>query len=208
MPRVNPERRPIVERVADKCLFFLSKGDRCPTVGKILRGLNGEVPFGADQPRKFLAEVRRRIETIYETPVCSVGPMMYERQVADDGIIARESFLLDPPKSDEEAKSCLPGGHGGKLAGLYFPEKNDKIYEQWCLKYTAQGLKQTTLNIGRIHDGVKQKVLSKHTAPKKLGELCNDVLGEAMTPFIERLALRVAGLLSASKSEKSMAEED
>ncbi len=186
------------QAIADQALKLLAKGNRCPTTKELLRCLNGQRQLGPEKTRRLLAQVRRRLERVYNLSVCCISSAMYEPERGANRKIIRKRFLERLPQSQEDALKCLPGGIGRRIAGLYFPGKNDRIFEEYTLRYVRQGMAETRLNVGRIEVGLSQQTLPKHSTAKRLGDSWQEYLGDILSPPIEK-AIEKAFLRIESK---------
>ncbi len=173
---------PASQVIVQTALAYLDKGNRAPTVEQLLEPLDGQAPETPRAIAILLGQARRKLENSnkFDVCICSVSRMYYT------------SFQDNPPKNEEEALRCIPGGKlpdrgPNRIAGLYFPKTGgDLIFQEWVLRYARQGMSQTELNKCRIERGVKQKVLSRSVAPKRFADYWVEFFGEALAPIFER----------------------
>src|SRR5690242_14301680 len=111
-----------VEKCVENVLKLVKNGNRCPTIGQILRPLNGHVPKHRVTKSVLLHRIRRRLELEFETNVCAITDAMYNPLVDNDGQVIRKSFLEKPPENEEQARKCIPNRFA-PVAGFYFPKK-------------------------------------------------------------------------------------
>ncbi len=94
---------------------------------------------------RLLWEAKRYIEDEKDQIVCTVCENMY--------------FYKLKPESEQEALMCLCACRR-KVAGLYFPGKNDLVYDCWTNRYTRNFASGTSLNVSRIDTAVPRSILA------------------------------------------------
>jgi len=192
----------MVMDIADKAIELKDGGNRCPTIPELFSVLNGQTPKSWNTASRLIRSVRIELEVRGE-PVCSVSEVIYQRQNGN----ARKSFLERQPRSNKDARKCLPTGKGKRVAGLYFPRRNDLIYKMWLLTFTEGSMKGMERLMERIDTGVEGNLLSKKTV-KELRDLCaarSKTKPDVYAHFAVGLLDKVYGLIEeVSKTRKAV----
>lgn len=143
----KPRSRVVIEYA----MKLLGEGKRTPTIAQLFKCLNNGKPKNRQEIVSLLRATRRGVERIYDLPTCPLSECFYE------------SFQKKPPKSEEEAKKCLPGGggQGNRIAGLYFPRKGKEnlIFKTFCDRYGKQGANLVGISKERVERGIRHKLL-------------------------------------------------
>lgn len=207
--RGKPNRDVVVEQA----LKLLASKKRAPKVKELLGCLGRKAPKTLQEIRRLLATVRRRLESEYGKCVCSVSQTFYDPELGPNRTVIRQPFLKKPPESEEDAKRCLPcgslpGRKPNKIAGLYFPRegKDDLVYQAFVVRYTEQGMLETKLNISRSESGMRQRILSRSSTPKKISRIWEDHFGEVFASIIERQIVNAVERLEKSLTDNGSKE--
>lgn len=195
----------IIQAVYENAIEHLDNEiNRWPTVKELMLGVRGK-PTHPEDIRLTIKHARRRLENDY--CVCSVSETFYTGLAPingdDNENTGTAPFTEILPKTAEEASYCVPGGTGGKLAGLYFPDPeiatHDLIYLEFVSRYATQGTAQTALNMRRMSDGVTDEVLNSRKSVKVIEESMAQAALERMTPALEKVLNRFEDVMERVK---------
>lgn len=200
-----------------KCVVNVIKlvndGNRCPTIGQILRPLNGSVPRHPVTKRSLLHRIRRQLESEFEMSVCAISEAMYKPLVDEDGHVIRKSFLEKPPETEEQARKCIPN-RAAPVAGFYFPKtrgSHDLILMEYGKKGARHGTLVQGINAQRIALGVRNQFLDRRRAVKSLKGSVNVAYSERFTPMLESILemnQRVSTMIHDLVSEQKKIEQE
>jgi hypothetical protein len=109
-------RDPYVLELAETVSRIFAEGNTDPSAEEIAkahfpeRALGGEIVDGI---RKRLRRVRDILETDYDFPVCLLSHTYYVR------------YRKNPPKTESDARRCIPGGRAVTAAGIRMQTDGD-----------------------------------------------------------------------------------
>lgn len=182
----------LAQIIAETALDYRDDGNYWPAVPQLLAPLNGNVPSSWEDIRDLLQQSRYLLENHYGVCVCPASEVFYKGMPAKkNGVPARSPFTKKPPRNETEAAFCIPGGKGGKVAGLYFPvnPKHDLIYLEFGAQGGHQGASHMALSIQRCHQGVNAGVLDHRKTRRRMETVSGTAFLKKMSPLLEKLAL-------------------
>jgi len=109
--------------------------------------LGGEIIDGV---QKRLRTISKILEESYQHQVCTVSERYYLKTAK------RPSYRDDPPKTDAEARLCLPIGQGVRAVGIRLSTgNNDRIYQAAISQGFASGAGKVKLGFDRTITGME-----------------------------------------------------
>lgn len=181
--------RMYVEELAGTVMEMFANGDTDPSALEIAEAhfpdktLGGEIIEGV---RKRLGRVRDVLEETYEQPVHLTSRTYYIR------------FRDNPPKTQANARRCLPVGHGVKQEGLRLQDgPDDLIWQAMLALNLAAGAGKVKKSVDRTADAVEDHRLSEEDARGILAEA-----GRRAQPRKPAIVQRVMEALPGGSSEE------